>query len=421
MDVTIKNKAAGVDTSETLDLNTIEPHIEREKQQLEDEVKRSAWLKKGEQIHTPTNPINLKQAADNKVESDEVFTASQSDGKPIVPTEIEKKYLRVGDKFYHPKNTELIAFEDKGNKLETKSNSEHIADSMVRIAEARGWDEIKVSGSEIFRREVWLRAASRGMHIKGYSPTEQDKAELAKKSKETAINKLENTQNPFRGRENEGAPNTDNKTHTTTHQTTPIVANQKAPINQDSHAEDTGNTLITHGKAKYLHDKNNTASYYVTTRDNNGKEKTLWGVDLQRALAESGAKIGDKIFINHEGKKDVIVDAKVLDSSGQIVDVEKKETIRNTWNIQMAKAFAKELPYEAVKKYPELASSVATASAIEKKVEMDGLAPAQRAIVNARVRQNIVNSIERGDIPIVKLRESIEVKREKQEEREYSR
>ena len=51
-------------------------------------------------------------------------------------------------------------------------------------AEARGWDEIKVSGTETFRKEVWLEAASRGMHVKGYVPSEQDKAELAKRTRE---------------------------------------------------------------------------------------------------------------------------------------------------------------------------------------------------------------------------------------------
>ena len=117
-------------------------------------------------------PATGKKTSGNTVESDEIFTASQADIKPLVPQDIEKRYLRVGGTFYHPKNTDLVAFEDKGNKLETRSNSEQIAESMVRIAEARGWDEIKVSGSDAFRREAWLEAAARGMHVNGYTPSE---------------------------------------------------------------------------------------------------------------------------------------------------------------------------------------------------------------------------------------------------------
>lgn len=384
---------------ERTDINTIEPAIEREKLKLneDEETRRSAWLKKSDTVETV-----ITQESNNKIELDETFTVSQTDTKPFIPIEIEKQYLRVGNKFYNSKNTNLIAFEDKGNKLETRSNSENIAESMIRIAEARGWDEIKVSGSETFRREIWIKATSRGMSIKGYEPTEQDKAELEKRMKESQANKLENTDKSFRGRENQT-----NIGNTNSHQ---------SPKNNE-------NILINHGAAKYLHDKNNTDSYYVTTRNGSNQEKTLWGVDLERALNESGAEIGDKIFIQNEGKKTVTVDVPIRNSAGEIIDIEKKEAIRNSWNIKMAETFSKESPHEAVKKYPELAGSAATAAAIDKKAEIDGLTPEQRAIVSARVRQNIVNSIEHGDIPTINIRESVETRRDKeqQQEKEYSR
>ena len=176
---------------------SIEPSLEKDRQKSalasDEEAKRLASLQKADADKTQPRPqpATDKKASGNTVESDGIFTASQADIKPLVPQDIEKHYLRVGGKFYHPKNTGLVAFEDKGNKLETRSNSEHIAESMVRIAEARGWDEIKVSGSETFRREVWLEAASRGMEVKGYSPSEQDKAQLAKRASERPANNLE--------------------------------------------------------------------------------------------------------------------------------------------------------------------------------------------------------------------------------------
>lgn len=300
---------------ESLGLNTIELDSKKEQQQLagEEEAKRSAWLKKAEEAATPpTN--NEKGASANKVESDEIFTATQSDIKLAVPSDIEKQYLRVGDKFYHSKNTELVAFEDKGNKLETKSNSENIAESMVRIAEARGWDEIKVSGSETFRKEVWLEAASRGMHVKGYTPSEQDKAELGKRTSEFEANKIEKENKPFRVREKE--------------------------------AEET----------------------------------------------------------------------------------KQAETPKpDTANKRMADTFAKESTIDAVKQHPELAGAAAAVAVINKQIDVaitaDGreFTPQEKAILNARVRQNVVNSIERGEIPEVKMKEDVEVKREVKEEKEYTR
>lgn len=289
---------------EAMGLNTIEPNIEREQQRLEGEAEagRQAWLAKAaaEKQQPAKDAPQGQTPGGNGVESDEIFTATQADTKAIVPPEIEKQYLRVGDKFYHPKNTELVAFEDKGNKLETKSNSENIAESMVRIAEARGWDEIKVTGSETFRREVWLEAAARGMHVKGYTPNEQDKATLAKRAGEAEVNRVEKETTPFRGRENEkAAPDSPNK--------------------------------------------------------------------------------------------------------------------------ERAEAFAKETPAEAVKKHPELAGAAAAMAAMEMKAEADGLNPAQRAVVAARVKQNVVNAIERGNIPEVNVREQVEQKREATNSREYAR
>ena len=243
----------------------------------------------------PQQPPEMEKATVvNKVESDEIFTASQRDSKPTVPPEIEARYRREGDKFYHPKNAAEVAFEDKGNKLETKSNSENVAESMVRIAEARGWDEIKVSGTETFRKEVWIEAASRGMQIKGYRPTEQDKAELAQRTRQVDT-PVERENKPFRARENDDE------------------------------------------------------------------------------------------------------------------------------NQRRANTFSNESPAEAVKLHPELAGAAAVLMATSKQAAADGLNPAQRAIVSARVHQNVVNSIERGELPEVKIKDEVEIKQERNEEQERAR
>jgi hypothetical protein len=262
------------------------------------EVERETALQQANAAKASSQPE--ASATGNTVESDEIFTATQGDNKAVVPSEVEQLYLRVGDKFYHSKYKDLLAFEDKGNKLETASNSENIAESMVRIAEARGWDEIKVSGSETFRREAWLEAATRGMHVKGYTPTEQDKAELAKR---VPANKIEKENETFRVREN-------NQT-----------AEAEKPAKQDARAN----------------------------------------------------------------------------------------------------SFANESPQEAIKKHPELVGAYAAVAAIDKKAEADGFTDKQRAIIQARVRQNVINSIERGNIPEVKVKEAVQLQQERNSELEQTR
>ena len=243
-----------------------------------------------------TSPVPVKAAAANAVESDEVFTAAQRDARKDVqthiPSAIEKQYLRVGNKFFDPKNTGAAAFEDKGNKLETQSNSHNVAETLVHIARARGWDEIKVSGSETFRKEVWLEANQLGMSVKGYTPQDQDKAELARRVQAQPANRIE-------------------------------AKTSSAPVQVDH----------TDRKATFL------------------------------------------------------------------------------W----------ESPETTVKAHPELAGTVAASIAIDRQVKDSGLTVAQQSIVATRVRQNIVNSIERGDTPSLKISVPVEPARTTKPEREYAR
>lgn len=90
----------------------------------------------------------------------------------------------------------------------------------------------------------------------------------------------------------------------------------------------------------------------------------------------------------------------------------KEQAMKSGKYKKMAETFATETPTEAVKKYPELAGAVAAVVMLDKKAEADGLSPPQRAIIAARIRQNIANSIERGNIPEVKLKEEVKIERE---------
>jgi hypothetical protein len=133
-------------------------------------------------------------ARDNQVESDEILTASREAKKTVIPPDVQRHYVNVDNKYYSQKNPSVVAFEDKGNRLETRMNNEEVASNLVKIAEARGWDEIKVTGTENFRKEVWMEAAARGMHVKGYKPSEADKASLEARVRTRDANTVEQAQ-----------------------------------------------------------------------------------------------------------------------------------------------------------------------------------------------------------------------------------
>lgn len=64
-------------------------------------------------------------------------------------------------------------------------------------------------------------------------------------------------------------------------------------------AQRRGGVLTAHGEAPYENKPGNRASYYVTLGFVDGRERTVWGVDLAGALAAADASIGDRIGLQH--------------------------------------------------------------------------------------------------------------------------
>ena len=65
-----------------------------------------------------------------------------------------------------------LAFVDKGSKLTVETHNKAVIQDLIAIAKARDWQEIKVTGTETFRREVWKESYAAGLDVKGYKPSE---------------------------------------------------------------------------------------------------------------------------------------------------------------------------------------------------------------------------------------------------------
>lgn len=90
--------------------------------------------------------------------------------------------------------------------------------------------------------------------------------------------------------------------------------------------------LLEHGLAKFNHDPRAKMSYYVTLETPRG-EKTIWGVDLERAMRASPTEIGDIVQLDFKGSKVVTVLADILDSHGDVIGTEPLTTSRNVWSV----------------------------------------------------------------------------------------
>ncbi|TCN34350.1 Ti-type conjugative transfer relaxase TraA [Shinella granuli] len=81
--------------------------------------------------------------------------------------------------------------------------------------------------------------------------------------------------------------------------------------------------LVEHGTAPFEHDPQKHDIYFVTLENDKGEQRTLWGVDLERAMKEAAPEIGEKIGLQHEGSTPVTLP-------------DGTQTHRNAWKVQDA-------------------------------------------------------------------------------------
>jgi Large polyvalent protein-associated domain 7 len=93
-----------------------------------------------------------------------------------IPAQVRERFVQVRDHYYF--TTGELAFRDHGAKLSTRSENAELVRSLVQIAQTRGWDEITVSGTERFRKQVWREATALGVGVRGYEPSDFERARV---------------------------------------------------------------------------------------------------------------------------------------------------------------------------------------------------------------------------------------------------
>ncbi|MBP5790103.1 MAG: hypothetical protein J6W29_07725, partial [Neisseriaceae bacterium] len=209
------------------------------------------------------------------------------------------------------KDGKTIAFSDKGNQLSTsKSDQQTIAD-MLQVAKAKGWNTVKLRGNKEFKRQAYIEAAAMGLIVKGYSPTPQDLAMVEARKKELGVHSIEEhktqSKEPKQQRQPEKA------------QEQPKTEKQPEPQQQTPQAAIQGGILLAHGKEHYHFNKANKDSYFATLQNPDGTKNTLWGRDIERAIKESGAEVGDRVSLQKSGVENVRVRDVVRDEQGEPV------------------------------------------------------------------------------------------------------
>jgi len=283
------------------------------------------------------------------------------------PETVRKRYLRAGNQYFLKDAPHQLAFEDIGPYLVTEHNRPDVVESMVDMARAKAWGRIRVSGHEQFRREVWVQATLLGIKVSGYEPKAVDFARLAEGRRDRMTNRIDVMQTfpaahvPANRpeapevapgpKESQAAPPARRDAHqqpgaraaapaspasaepprtAPAPETGPRVAEPEGQERQRYMGE-----LVEHGGAPYQHNPARSDSHYVVYRDTGGADHVVWGVDLERAVADSGALAGQQVMFENLGRRLVTVTVPVLDATGNVIGEEEKEVYRNTWQMDV--------------------------------------------------------------------------------------
>ncbi len=264
---------------------------------------------------------------------------------------LRHRFLQADNQFYFrgPGETDRVAFADHGTSLTTEHEDPAVIHGMLLSAQAKGWTSLHVKGSDTFKAEAWMSATMAGIEVQGYEPREIDRVRLAER-------KGESPTTPPKDRVEPGTP----RPHSTSpgdKEPDPLTASQNIAINtlqtilrergdsaamiaavvEEATARLQGErlvvgTILEHGKAAYGHDKKAELSYVVKVTTAKG-EKEVWGVDLARAMEQSGAKPGDAVALIQRAHERVTVQSPFKNEAGEVVGMAPQPAKRNKWDV----------------------------------------------------------------------------------------
>lgn len=328
------------------------------------------------------------QGRDRKRREPNEFQEPAKQPLPFPPSVLARYTLRGNEVV--SKRTEEVAFVDSGKELRAKGDSgKEVIDAMLDTAASRGWAPVKLFGTQAFKAAAWMEAASRGMQVEGYKPSPQEEA-IAAHNRE-----LSGANNRITGE--------------------PVKQSEKRPVQQGEKPPAEGDKALTgkvleHGEARYNFDKNENSSYYVKLATQDG-EKTVWGVDLQRALKAAGGKVGSQVSLENLGRQAVEVVGNIRNDKGEVVGKGPIETHRNEWKASLVREVGENLTHaqrmarafegatttreqnKATKQFPELAQAFLAMKAVEKTIstaampkhEAQEFASDMRSVFSARI------------------------------------
>jgi hypothetical protein len=339
-----------------------------------------------------------------------------------IPEHIRRRYIQVRTRFHFPDLDP--AFQVRATRTTTRSENPQVIRDILEIERARSRGaQLRVRGTQEFRAEAWRQAQLLGIEVRGYEPSELDRAKLARTLAE------EQRRASVAGRSPEGSEreHLDAPSGQPSEPDGPHVPKGERETRSDGRAY--RGRLIEHGPANYQHDRQAELSYFLKLDTRSG-ERVLWGKDFERAVKQSlsGVKLGDDISVQNVGQQPVTVVARHRDDEGNVVRREKVAAHRNRWIVER-QDFLREREeiarvvrdpnisaQEAIQRHPNLVGTYLELQAAKLAARDSYAHDEDRERFVARFRESVADEIARGErfsVPRIKTPAAREDTRER--------
>ena len=336
-------------------------------------------LKRQERIgRDPGTDNTIEDSAAKSASAENASSATMGDN--ALPERIRRKYYVVVNepgkegadgkvRLYADDKGEYLAFKVADDRLVTRLAAAEVIRDMVSVAQHRQWEALHVRGSAEFRREAWLEAGARGIEVQGYQPTDLDRQALS--DRQNAWNRTQ-----LRTREVE-------------------ASDRDERAERFDYDKGVSGRLIEVGRAPYHNRNDAETSAYVAIELDSGRRHQVWGVGLEKAVADSKAMPDDRIQVRRDGVERVQKDIKVIDAASGSARSERRQVPRNRWRVTAEKF--RSADRQAAVRDPDLIAAQSQMVIIEKALEraFPEDERARRSIGEA-ARERIAQHLERG-------------------------
>ncbi|NSX56803.1 LPD7 domain-containing protein [Parasulfitobacter algicola] len=256
------------------------------------------------------------------IEPDPALKVPDRDDPFSRPNGFDQRFVvtkrRNAQDLYRSYDDKRPAIEDQGDSLRTKNADRATAMDMIELAAHRGWSKMNVKGPEEFRREMWIEGQAQGIEVRGYRPSDKDRAEAERRGELVGYRVIERTDGPTRAQQQSTQRSDQNET---------ISADKTNVVELPNYDKGVRGTITAIGDAPYKDREGASPTPYIEMNLGDGRSHKIWGVGLHSMVSDNQLSVGDQATIASAGRKPVTVE-KYDEKSGEM---KKIETFRREW------------------------------------------------------------------------------------------